>query len=160
MLSDLNRDFQDLIDCLTAHHVEFMIVGAHALAFHGVARYTQDLDIWIRRTGENAQLLKDALSEFGVPISEVEALQMTYDRKFLRFGHEPRKIEILNFLDGCDFDQAFGRAIRDELGGTPVAVLGLEDYVATKRASARPKDTSDLALLRSMIGRLPGDPDQ
>ena len=41
---DLNPDFQDLIkSLLTDHNVEFLIVGAHALAFHGVARYTQDL---------------------------------------------------------------------------------------------------------------------
>lgn len=154
---DLNPDFQDLIKYLTVQNVEFLIVGAHALAFHGVARYTQDLDLWMRRTEANARLLQSALSDFGLPLPESAVAELLSERKFLRFGIEPSRIEILNFLDGCDFDLAWSRALHDTLGGVPVAILGLEDYVATKRASGRPKDLSDLVLLRSMIGPLPGD---
>ena len=157
MLTDLNQDFQDLIKSLTVHHVEFLIVGAHALAFHGVARYTQDLDVWMRRSAENAKNLAAALSDFGLPLSDSDVQEMLNERKFLRFGHEPTRIEILNFLDGCDFETASTRACHESLGGVPVSILGLEDYVATKRPSGRPKDESDLTLLRSMIGRLPGD---
>jgi len=157
MLTDLNQDFQDLIKSLTVHHVEFLIVGAHALAFHGVARYTQDLDVWMRRSAENAKNLAAALSDFGLPLSDSDVQEMLNDWKFLRFGHEPTRIEILNFLDGCDFETASTRACHESLGGVPVSILGLEDYVATKLSSGKPKDASDLTLLRSMIGRLPGD---
>jgi predicted nucleotidyltransferase len=157
MLNDLNPDFQDLIKSLTDQHVEFLVVGAHALAFHGIARYTQDLDIWVNRTSENIHKLGDAMSAFGLPISDDALHQMLEERKFLRFGHEPTKIEVLNFLDGCNFELAFRRASHETLGDVQVAIIGLEDYVATKRASGRPKDASDLSLLRSMIGQLPGD---
>ena len=157
MPRDLNPDFQDLIRSLTDHHVDFMVVGAHALAFHGIARYTADLDLWIRRTTENAARLRSALTDFGIPITQFEADELTEERKFLRFGHEPFRVEILNFLDGCDYEGAISRAARDHLGGVDVAILGLEDYVATKKASGRPKDAWDLAALRSMLGRLPGD---
>lgn len=157
MLKDLNRDFQDLINCLTSQSVEFMVVGAHALAFHGIARFTNDLDIWIRRTEENTERLRIALNEFGVPISRQEAQQLLGERKFLKLGNEPRRVDILNFLDGVEFDSAYARSSREVLDEAHVAIIGLDDYVATKRASGRAKDFSDLALLRSQLGPLPGD---
>jgi hypothetical protein len=157
MAHDLNPDFEDLIRSLTVQNVEFIVVGAYALAFHGIARYTADLDLWMRRTVGNAKKLQLAMADFGLPISEEDAHHLVLERKFLRFGHAPSRVEILNFLDGCEFDVAFNRARHELLAGVDVAVLGLEDYVATKRASGRPKDLSDLDLLRSSIGPLPGD---
>jgi hypothetical protein len=157
MLNDLNADFQDLINCLTVQSVEFLVVDAHALAFHGVARYTGDLDLWMRRSSENVNKLRAALETFGVPITADDAGRMMEPRKFLRFGAEPCRIEILNFLDGCEYEVASLRADHEKLGDSHVSILGLSDYVATKRASGRPKDESDLVLLRSMIGNLPGD---
>lgn len=157
MPNDLNPDFQDLIDCLTSHGVDFLLVGAHALAFHGVARFTEDLDVWMRRTRENAARVESAMAAFGIDLSAEAVKALTEERKMLRFGHPPRRIEILNFLDGCEYDTAVARSVREEIGGTRVAILGLEDYVSTKRASGRPKDGSDLTLLRSAIGPLPGD---
>jgi hypothetical protein len=93
----------------------------------------------------------------GVPIGADDAGRMMEPRKFLRFGAEPCRIEILNFLDGCEYEVASLRADHEKLGDSHVSILGLSDYVATKRASGRPKDESDLVLLRSMIGNLPGD---
>ncbi|MGV3615657.1 MAG: hypothetical protein ACO1SV_10020 [Fimbriimonas sp.] len=157
MAPDLSPDFQDLINCLTSHDVDFLIVGAHALAFHGIARYTEDLDVWIDRSESNALKLQAALTEFGIPIANDVALAFLQERRMLRFGMAPTKIEVLNFLDGCEFALAASRAQNESIGGTPVRILGLEDYIATKRASGRPKDLSDLTLLRSAIGPLPGD---
>lgn len=159
MLPELHPDFQDLLNCLTRHDVEYIVVGAHALAVLGVARYTQDFDVWTRRTEENNARLQTALREFGLELSDENMRDFLRERKFLRFGHVPVRIEILNFLDGCDFDAAFPRSPEQVVAGTRARFLGLEDYVATKQASGRPKDAADLELLRSMIGPLPGDPD-
>jgi len=147
MLPDLNEDFQDLIKSLTEQSVDFLIVGAHALAFHGIARFTQDLDLWMRRSEENVEKLRRALADFGVPISDADIRQMLLERKFLRFGHEPRRVEIPNFLDGCEYDQAAARACHENLGGASVAILGLMDYVATKRAA----DRKTSAILNSFV---------
>ncbi len=157
MLPDLNEDFLDFVKCLTHQSVDFIVVGAHALAFHGVARFTQDFDVWIRRTAENTRKLQAALAEFGIDLPEESARLLLEERKFLRFGSAPRRIEVLNFLDGCDFDPAYGRAIEAVLGGTSTRILAMTDYIATKKASGRPKDTSDLDLLREHIGQLPGE---
>lgn len=151
----LSPDYRDLIECLTRHGVEFILVGAYALAFHGHPRHTRDLDLWIERSRENTRRLQAAMREFGVPLREEEAESLTQERHFLTFGHEPQAVDILNFLDGCDFPTAAARAVRVELDGIPVAILSLEDYVATKRASGRLKDRDDLRRLREVRGRLP-----
>jgi hypothetical protein len=81
MLRDLNENFQDLIKSLTDQNVEFMVVGAHALAFHGIARFTQDLDLWMRRSEENVAKLHKALSDFGLSIAESDLRQLLAERK-------------------------------------------------------------------------------
>ena len=50
---DLAPDFDEFIASLTAHGVEFVIVGAYALGFHGAPRFTGDLDVLVRPTLEN-----------------------------------------------------------------------------------------------------------
>jgi hypothetical protein len=52
---DLAPDFDEFCALLTAREVEFVIVGAHALAFHGAPRFTGDLDVLVRPTEENAR---------------------------------------------------------------------------------------------------------
>ena len=44
----LNPDFRDMLSALCEEKVEFLIVGAYALAAHGHPRATGDIDIWIR----------------------------------------------------------------------------------------------------------------
>ncbi len=151
-MKDLSQDFQELIGLLTYHDVEFIVVGAYALAFWGHTRYTEDIDLWIRRTKENAKNVTKALAEFGINLSDESAAQLTQDRKLLQFGIKPQRVDILTFLDGCDFDTAVERASVADIANSQVKFLSLEDYVLTKRASARRKDLRDLEDLREAIG--------
>ena len=64
---DLAPDFNAFIECLSEHRVEFLIVGAYALAIHGVPRFTGDLDVLVAPTLDNAQRLIDAIGAFGFP---------------------------------------------------------------------------------------------
>jgi len=59
------QDFVDFIDLLNNHQVEYMVVGAHALAYHGRPRHTGDLDIWIKPSIENAGKMLNVLDDFG-----------------------------------------------------------------------------------------------
>src|SRR5512140_3746392 len=45
---ELHRDFKELLESFNAHGVEYVLVGAYALAFHGAPRYTADLDLFVR----------------------------------------------------------------------------------------------------------------
>ena len=61
----LNNDWKEFIALLNSHGVEYLIVGAHSLAFHARPRFTGDLDILIRPTPENAAKIVAVLNEFG-----------------------------------------------------------------------------------------------
>ena len=57
----MNRDFSDLLSGFNAHGVEYLVVGAHALAAHGQVRATKDLDVWVRPDSSNAGAVMAAL---------------------------------------------------------------------------------------------------
>lgn len=157
-MEDLSQDFQDLIESFTSHRVRFIVVGGYALAFLGHPRFTEDIDLWIERSEDNAQRVRAALAESGIAMDDEAARQLTQDRMLLQFGIKPQRVDILTFLDGCSFTTAIDRATISSLGGSEVAFLSLEDYVLTKRASGRSKDLRDLEDLREALGKpLPGD---
>ena len=67
----MNPDFKELLLAFNGHNVEYLIVGAHALAAHGHVRATKDLDVWVRPDQANAQRVLGALSEVGAPLSDL-----------------------------------------------------------------------------------------
>jgi len=67
-LRELNPDFRDLLLALSGESVEFVVIGAHALALHGVPRGMGDLDVLVRSSEENAARVWRALVRFGVPM--------------------------------------------------------------------------------------------
>ena len=63
---DVQPDFRDLLALFDAHRVEYVVVGAYALAFHGAPRFTGDMDILVRPGIRNARRIIAALAEFNV----------------------------------------------------------------------------------------------
>jgi len=154
----LNDDLKELIELFQSHHVDFLVVGAHALAFHARPRFTEDLDLFLHRTPDNAGRARKALEEFGLQISEdVERQLAENPRAMIVLGSKPHQVDLLNFLDGVAFEQAWERRAVGSLGSLTVPYLGLEDYVATKRAAGRAQDLDDLNRLREVLGELPED---
>jgi hypothetical protein len=144
----MESDWKELIELLQSHGVDFIVVGAHALAFFGRPRFTEDLDLFLRKSHQNGLALKSALAEFGIPISTQKLNQlMTRDRQMLVLGHEPHAVDLLNFLDGVDFETAWKNKVPGTLVGTKTWFISKEDFVKTKKASGRTKDLFDLELL-------------
>lgn len=151
--SDLHPDHRELIELFISHHVDFIVVGSYALAFHGYVRFTQDIDFWIRRSRENAKNIRRAFDDFGIPISDEAENLLIQDRQLLQIGIKPQMVDLLTFLDGCDYEAAAVNATSESMSGLPVKILSMEDYIATKKASARPKDFDDLRRLGETLGR-------
>ena len=61
----LSKDWREFLELLNSRIVDYVIVGAHSLAFHARPRYTGDLDILVRPTRDNAQQLLEVLNQFG-----------------------------------------------------------------------------------------------
>ena len=147
----ISDELSELVRLLNFHGVEYLVVGAHALAFHGVPRFTEDIAFWVAKRSENIDRLAGALEEFGVDVPLSSRGEMVKgERGMIFIGHKPNRADFLNFLDGLNFDSAVKSRLPGQIAGQPVYFLSLPDYVATKKASGRPKDTGDIALLKTV----------
>ncbi|MDR3689514.1 MAG: hypothetical protein P4L46_09060 [Fimbriimonas sp.] len=125
----------ELLSLLNSHEVNFLIVDAHALAFHGGPRFTEDIDFFVERSHQNIARLALALQEFGVIVPESACHEMvSKDRGAIFIGHKPNRADFLNFLDGVEFTAAAQSKLPGILADQPVNFISLKDYVSTKRA--------------------------
>lgn len=143
----LNQDLIELLRAFSVHGVEFLVVGAHALAAHGHVRATKDLDVWIRPTVENADRAYRALAAYGAPLTELTAEDLTIDGTVFQIGVAPNRIDVLTAIDGVTFDEAWPARMEAKFGGEPVAVLSREHLIRNKRASGRTQDLADIERL-------------
>lgn len=143
----MNRDFVEMLSALCAAGVEFLVVGAHALAAHGTPRATGDLDIWVHNTTENAARVLQALSAFGAPLFDLTLEDLTRPDTVFQIGLPPSRIDILSGITGVEFRDAWTNRLEIPIGDLLVPVIGRADFVKNKRATGRAKDQSDLALL-------------
>ena len=139
----LNPNFRDILAALSGERAEFLVVGAYALAVHGLLRFTGDLDIWVRPTTENATKVWQALVRFHAPLSSVTVQDFTNPGIGFRMGLPPSRIDILTSISGVSFDEAWPNRLEADVEGIEVFVIGAADQVKNKRASGRPKDVID-----------------
>lgn len=145
--SEAPPDFTDLLRLLNANEVEYLVIGAYAVGFHGYPRGTVDLDVWVAMKPDNARHVVAALRAFGFDIPQLtEGLFLSEDQ-IVRMGVPPFRIELMTSITGVEFDACYARRIEGTLGDVPTPFIGLEDLRTNKAASARPKDLADLDQL-------------
>lgn len=83
---DVQPDFKELLALFNAHHVEYMIVGAYALAFHGAPRYTGALDLLVKADPDNAQRILKVLEEFGFGGLDLSVEDFTKKERVVQLG--------------------------------------------------------------------------
>ena len=140
---ELPQDFKELFEYLNANKVEYLLLGGYAVIAHGYVRNTSDIDVVVSDGAENARRLISALSDFGFGETELKIELFTEPDSVVRMGVEPLKIEILNYLKGVDFAEAYSRRKSVQVEDILVDIISLTDLLANKRAVARPKDIVD-----------------
>ena len=145
----MNRDFRDLLAEFNGQGVEYIVVGAHALAAHGHVRATKDLDVWIRPEAENARRVIEALKSFGAPLHDLRERDLSERGLIFQIGVAPVRIDILTSIDGVEFGEAWGARMLTRFADQPVAVLSREHLLQNKRASGRTQDLADIEWLES-----------
>ena len=145
-----NQDYRDMIECLQREGVEFMLVGGYAVALHGWPRMTFDIDFWIMANPRNATAVMRALKEFGAPLMDLKEEDFHKPGMVFQIGTEPQRIDILSAISGVAYEDAVSRAVRMEVDGLSLKVIALDDLIANKRASGRPKDIVDAMTLEKM----------
>ncbi len=146
---DLAPDFDEFCALLSAREVEFVIVGAHALAFHGAPRFTGDLDILIRPTEDNARRVLSAIAEFGFPTAPLTPIEIVGGTKIIEMGVAPVQIHVISAISGVTWDEVWAGREGGNIGSCSVAFIGREAFLRNKRAAGRPKDLADIEALRS-----------
>jgi len=153
-------DFHDLIAALDAAHVDFLVVGAHALAAHGVVRGTGDLDVFVRPDPKNAQRRIQALRNFGVLLCAhgIRPEDFTQPGAVYQLGLPPRRIDILTELAGLSYEDAAADTKRTAVGHLQFRVPSIRALIRNKRATARPRDLEDARLPETLLRTPHRDP--
>lgn len=144
----MNDDLKELLNSLIARNVEFVVIGAHALSVYIRPRMTEDLDLFVGRSQENANRLAEALSDFGLTIGNEGACKFAEgERQMIRIGVPPNMVDILNFAGETPFEEVWKRKTRGELDGISLWFPSKEDLIEMKKAAGRPQDLVDVANL-------------
>jgi hypothetical protein len=144
---EVQKDFKRLLELLNGHKVEYMIVGAYALAFHGAPRFTGDIDIFVHLSPENAQKILSALADFGFGSLNLTINDFQNPDSVVQLGVPPVRIDIITSITGVTWEEANKGKIKGLYGNVPVCFLGREQYIINKRATGRKKDLADLESL-------------
>lgn len=143
----MNEDFLDMLSALSEEGARFLVVGAYALAHHGLPRATGDLDLWVERSAANAARVLRALRRFGAPLDQVSEEEFTEPDLVFQIGVAPCRIDLMTSIDGVAFRDAWEERVGLELDGVPVQILSKRHLIQNKRAMGRPQDQADLARL-------------
>lgn len=143
----LPEDWRAFIELLNSNGVEYVIVGAVALAYHGLPRYTGDLDILVRNSPENARRLESVLAAFGFAALGLKAADLIEPDRVIQLGVPPNRIDILTSITGIPFEQAWSERIQVDAEGIPVNFIGRQALVRNKQLTGRTQDKADLEAL-------------
>lgn len=162
---------EPLLASLAAHRVEFIVIGGYAVAAHGFARATKDIDICPDPTVENLGRLGNALAELeAVPIGldefegefdlkpDLEGLKMggnwTLRTKYGRLD----VMQTFNFDEAADGEGSYrdlaSHAVERIFLGHRVKFCSYGDLLRMKRAADRAQDRVDIESLRAARSEL------
>jgi hypothetical protein len=143
----LQKDLREFIELLSALEVRFVIVGAFAVAYHGYFRYTSDIDLFIDCSDENAERVHTALGQFGFGDLNLTKQDFTNEDQVIQLGVSPNRLDLMTFLTGVTFDEAWASREYGNLDGLNVAFISKEMLKRNKLACGRLQDLADAEYL-------------
>jgi hypothetical protein len=143
----LPTDFAEFLRSFRSKGVEYLLVGGYAVGLYGYPRATADIDIWVRRSPENAEKIVAAIRGFGFDVPSLSAGLFLRPDQVIRMGLPPLRIEVLTSVSGVEFDDCWAARREMILDGESVWLPSLVDLKRNKAASGRPKDLEDLRHL-------------
>lgn len=146
----LNEDYRDMLRILSEEKVDFLLVGAYALAAHGYLRATMDIDLWVMPSPQNAEAVLTALQRFGAPLHEVTHRDFEEKGTVFQIGIAPRRIDILTSLTGLEFNEVYARSTVVNVDGIDVRIPLVEDLITNKRSTGRTRDLADVEALEGI----------
>ncbi len=152
---ETNRDFKELLELFNEKKVEYILVGAYALAFHGLPRNTGDMDIWINPSPQNAPLIIKALEDFGFGSLGLTELDFTAADTVIQLGVVPSRIDILTEISGVAWTDAWANKNTGLYGDIPIFFLGKGEFIRNKQCTGRLRDLADIEAITKSQGPTP-----
>ena len=144
---EIQSDFRDLLESFNKNRVDYVIVGGYALAFHGVPRYTGDLDILVNASEDNAHRILQSLNEFGFGSVGLSIQDFREPNKVIQLGYPPVRVDIVTSISGVSWGEAFQNRVAGKYGDITVYYIGRKQFVINKHTVGRKKDLADLEAL-------------
>lgn len=141
-------EFKEFLRLLNSKQVDYLVIGGYAVGHYGYVRTTNDIDIWIEDSPDNAAKMVQVMRDFGFSSTAVNVEQFRGANKIARIGYPPLRIEILTSISGVQFAPCHANRVVHDVDGIEVTLISLEDLKKNKAASGRPKDLNDLQNLR------------
>lgn len=141
------KDFEELLRLFNKHTVKYCVVGAFAVAFYAIPRYTKDIDVFVKTSKKNANRILDALNEFGFGTLKLSINDFCQEGRIIQLGYEPVRVDIITSIDGCTFDEVWKNRREGRYGKEKVYFIGLNELIKNKQASKRKQDKVDLEML-------------
>ena len=145
----LNQDYREMLSLFLEGEAEFVVVGAYALAVHGVPRATGDIDLFVNPTEQNSAKVYRCLASFGAPVRDIASEDFATPGIVFQVGVAPRRIDIITMIDGVSFDEAAEDAVQVDMEGLVVPVISKRNLIKNKESTNRPKDRLDAESLRN-----------
>lgn len=145
----LPEDLRQLLLAFNANGVEYLVVGGWAVGFYSEPRSTKDIDLFIRSGVKNSEAVFRALADFGAPLAGVTPADFrdSPDSVF-QIGSSPVRADILQAVDGVEFDEAWRGRVEFSLDGIDVHVISAEHLIQNKLKSGRLQDLADVEAIR------------
>lgn len=142
-----SSDFEELLAVFNANGVRAILVGGHALAFHGHPRFTKALDVFVEPSPENASRIVKSLEAFGFGAVGLTPEDFSRPGQIVQLGVAPNRIDLITLIDGVTFDEAWDGRVAGRFGREPVSYIGRREFLRNKRAAGRPQDLADIDAL-------------
>lgn len=143
------QDFKEFLKLLNSKGIEYLIIGGYAVGFHGFPRATGDMDVWIAANEKNAMKMVGALKQFGFDLPDLNKEIFLTEKKVIRMGFPPMRLEILTSIDGVHFETCFKNRVVVDFGDFKVNFISKDDLLQNKLASGRPQDLVDVNKLQN-----------
>lgn len=143
----LEKDYEEFIELLNEHSVQYLVVGAYAVSYYARPRNTGDIDFLVDNSSENILNLLQVLKKFGFAELDLTPNDFKGNDNIIQLGYEPVRIAIMTGISGVSFKEAYKNKVQDKLGNQSVYFISLNDLIANKKATGRTQDKADAELL-------------
>lgn len=146
-MEKVEKDYREFLKLFNKHKVKYCIVGAFAVAYYAIPRFTKDMDIFVEPSILNGRKIVHALEEFGFEALELSAEVFAEEGKIIQLGYEPIRIDLLTAIDGVTFEKVWRNKIKGEYGDERAYFIGLEELIKNKHTAKRKQDKMDIDIL-------------